>query len=486
MEELNDMLAIESNHVVLGGPANVQTRLFKLVDAKSMHKPMRQDGKLVFKALSSYEFNSSVVPDMQHPLHQFALDGLVATRVEEIDDLNTYSTHSSQRVCTVAIKGHAAMRIVADTNSIRASRLEQDPTKNFYLEPIRVLAKVFVVLVAVLVDKVKQRWMFQYEVVSSSNLDVDQRFSTGHKLYRKNLSEVPNSAVNGSRLTLRIVQLGSIVDTRFGAANDRKLTICVNILPYEPTEIVKMYLPEEGNVTQTVEKSIRRPVAIFRAFSKQTNPRVAKAASVEIRASIGLRRLKSGTRPSIGAGAAEIELLKKSISDMHLTIKTLISEVKGAREAQRDAIADLDGKFTKLSEESKKRSDELAADVKLVKKTQTENVENLTKTVVDQHVELVNAVEDARKKLLISMNNLSKTVVYNHEQIDARIKLFLDKQFSRYSDAVKFLIQERIFAFINAKIQDEDIFTISADDEKLKEFAEVLVDTYGIVDDENE
>ena len=469
MEELNDMLAIESNHVVLGGPANVQTRLFKLVDAKSMHKPMRQDGKLVFKALSSYEFNSSVVPDMQHPLHQFALDGLVATRVEEIDDLNTYSTHSSQRVCTVAIKGHAAMRIVADTNSIRASRLEQDPTKNFYLEPIRVLAKVFVVLVAVLVDKVKQRWMFQYEVVSSSNLDVDQRFSTGHKLYRKNLSEVPNSAVNGSRLTLRIVQLGSIVDTRFGAANDRKLTICVNILPYEPTEIVKMYLPEEGNVTQTVEKSIRRPVAIFRAFSKQTNPRVAKAASVEIRASIGLRRLKSGTRPSIGAGAAEIELLKKSISDMHLTIKTLISEVKGAREAQRDAIADLDGKFTKLSEESKKRS---------------ENVENLTKTVVDQHVELVNEIDDARKKLLISMNNLSKTVVYNHEQIDARIKLFLDKQFSRYSDAVKFLIQERIFAFINAKIQDEDIFTISADDEKLKEFAEVLVDTYGIVDDD--
>lgn len=555
MEELNDMLSIESNHITLGGPAVVLNRLFKFVDAKSMHRPLLLDGKLAYRALSSYVFNADVVPDSQHPLHQFALDGLVATRVEEIDDLNTYSTASAQRVCTVAVKGHSSMCLVAETNSIRdARRLPPDPAEHFYLEPIRVLAKVFVVLVAVLVDKSKQRWMFQYEVVSSSNLDVNPLFATGHKLYRKNLRELPSSAVEGDRLTLRVVKLGSVVDTRFGAADDRKLTICVNIAPYEPTEIIRMDVPDEANLTRTVEASIRVPIAIFRAFASPANPRIGKAAGVGLGASTGLRRLKSGHRPSTGTGAAELAVLKQSISDMHLILTTLISEVQGARKAQRDAINDIEGRFTELSQESKRRSDalaegiegvqqaqraqvekedtlildidglakgiegvqqaqhtqverdaildidrkltklsqdskELGAEIKTTQKEQstelTEKVDTLSNTVVDKHLEILEAIDGARRRQEVVMRNLKESVVKNHTQIDERIDGFLDKQFSRYDNAVNFLIKERIYQFIDAKIADQDIFVETPNDNLLKIFAADIVELYELGEDEN-
>jgi len=87
LEELNDMLAIEENHIVLGAGSSANG-LFRKMDARDLHRTsVNKAGKRVRTRLSFNGFDAlAVVPNAQHPLHQFALDGLVATRVEEVDD----------------------------------------------------------------------------------------------------------------------------------------------------------------------------------------------------------------------------------------------------------------------------------------------------------------------------------------------------------------------------------------------------------------
>jgi hypothetical protein len=198
MEELNDMLSIERNHIVLGAGANIRNRLFKTVNARDMYRNVVVNGKLVKRRLSYLVFDGSSFPDT-HPVHQFALDGLVATRVEEVDDLNTHSTAAAQQVCTVAVKGHAPMRLAhvpgeVGTGVLDEHQRSQDPASNVFLQPARILAKVYVVLVAVLVDDAKKQWKLQDQVVTSSNLEANPLFATGHKLFRSQLNDKPGTA----------------------------------------------------------------------------------------------------------------------------------------------------------------------------------------------------------------------------------------------------------------------------------------------------
>jgi len=464
MEELNEMLAIQRNHIVLGAGANAVSGLFHRVDAKSMFRSVVSTGKVIRKRIKHRVFDATgTVPDSQHPLHQFALDGLVATRVEDVDDLNTYSTAAAQNVCTVAVKGHAPMRLEHVPSEVGLFRRQShDPAGNLYLQPVRILAKVLVVLVAVLVDEATQRWRLQYEVVSSSNLDVDQRFATGTKLYRTNLSHEPNTAVAGDRLALRVVQLGSIVDTRFGAADQRQLTVCVNIAVFEPTVVVMVGEPDKDDVSKTVNVPLRIPRAAFRAFDNTDNPKPGKSIGVGLGASTGLRRLQTGDRPSTGAGAAELEALRRSISDMNVIVQRLVSEVKGAKQAQQAALNDLDAKLSLQSDESNGRSDQLLAELKVAQQQQKQ-----------------------------AASSLQESVRTNHDKLDTRIAEFLSAQFSRYDNAISVLIQTRIYEWINAIIRNETLAVLSDSDRQLKTFARDIVNEYELdhedtdLDDEN-
>ena len=105
LEELNDMLSRPENHI-----KKRVRRLFRKVDARSMYKPV--DGgkfeKLKFDAFDSRAGKGAPVPDAMHPIHQFALDGLVATRVEDVDDIDMSGSAFSQQLCTVGVKPGAA------------------------------------------------------------------------------------------------------------------------------------------------------------------------------------------------------------------------------------------------------------------------------------------------------------------------------------------------------------------------------------------
>ena len=352
MEELNDMLSIETNHIVLGAGANVRNTLFKSVNAHGMYFRTTVNNQIVNRRLSALVFNDSLLADT-HPLHQFAVDGLVATRVEEVDDVNTYSSAAAQQACIVAAKGHAPMRLAhvpgeVGTGVRDAHQRSQDPASNVYLQPVRILAKIYVVLVGVLVDATKQQWMLQYELVSSSNLEVDPRFATGHKLFRSKLSEAPNATAKGERLILRVVELGRVVDTRFGPAAQPQLTVCVHVVLHEPTELVTRNQPDPNDSTKTIPTELLVPRSVFRAFAAPANPKLAKAAIVRLRPSSGLRRLPSGARPATGAGAAELRALQQAIADMNTTIQQLTAQVAANKQSNRDSIQTLRTELQRL------------------------------------------------------------------------------------------------------------------------------------------
>jgi len=444
MEELNNMLSLQRNHIVLGAGANVNTRLFRRVDAKSMFRSVVLAGKVVKRRVPYSVFDADgTIPDSQHPLHQFAIDGLVATRVEEVDDLNTYSTAAAQNVCTVAVKGHAPMRLEHVPSEIGLQ--SHAPAGNLYLQPIRILAKVFVVLVAVLVDKATQRWMLQYEVVSSSNLDVDPRFAAGSKLYRTNLSHQPNAAVAGDRLTLRVVTLGSVVDTRFGAVDQRQLTVCVNIAVFEPTHVIVANEPDNDDLSKTVKVPLRFPRAVFRAFYKDVAPKVGKSAGVGLGASAGLRRLQTGDRPSTGAGAAEFAALRQAVSDMTLIVTRLSEEVQ----QQQVAIHELEGRSEKVLDATQKL-----------------------------HKEAVSSLDELKKQVG-ELNNINSD---GFQAVQDSIKQFFESHEELLESASEILIRDRLYAWIDAIIDGTVKTPTSAADKKLAEFAQRLVEEYDLED----
>lgn len=317
LEELNAKLALPDNLVVSTG-----TNLFKKKTANSMFKP-NNDGKTLVK-LDFDAFNiHGTVPDTQHPIHQFALDGLVATRVEDVDDIHVSGSTTSQQLCTVAVKGHAPMRISEIPGDIHFGVRESSSgstaqSSTTYLRPARVLAKVFVVLVAVRVEDVnktkRKKWRLQYETVSSSNLDVDPQFSSGHKLFRTKMSESKETGSIGFRLVLRVFELGTIVDTKFGPAEQPQLVVCVHVTPFEATEVTREQKADGKYVI------FRKPLNVFSTFVALGNPKAIKARSLEAPHS-ALRRLSSGVRPAVtGALAEDIEAMKKTISYMKVSL----------------------------------------------------------------------------------------------------------------------------------------------------------------------
>lgn len=336
MEEVNDMLAQEGAFLstTVDTAAATNNLLFKSVETRSVYSHVGKNRERA-KAIV---FRDNAI-DSQHPVMQFALDGLVATRVEEVDDLNTYSSASAQQACIVAVKGPAPMRLApvpgethtGISESLLGTRI---PAANVFLEPARILAKVYVVLTAVFVDVKdgKRRFKLRYETVSSSNLDVDPVFATGHKLFRKGL-RLPNRTtaasppVSGNRIVLRAFELGAVVDTAFGPAEQPQLTVCVHVTPLERVSI------------SSAGKHV--PVAPYELFESKTRAelRVERAKRLKAKGPsrlyrtdpsgklsvLGARPFVTGTSGGIGAElkgvlTALAELQKKSLErDEQLT-----------------------------------------------------------------------------------------------------------------------------------------------------------------------
>ena len=338
MEEVNDMLAQEGSYLSTTTDTGLSTRntLFATTTTRSVYNHDGTDRKTT-RAKVFFDAEVKLPPslflrkskvDSQHPVMQFALDGLVATRVEEVDDLNTYSSASAQQACIVAVKGPAPMRLAPVPGETRTGVRESEigtriPAENVFLEPARIMAKVYVVLVAVFVDVKdgRRRFKLRYEVVSSSNLDVDPVFAVGRKLFRDGL--LPTEMVPfvaGDRIVLRAFELGTVVDTAFGPAEQPQLTVCVHVTPLErvtsdgdthtpvpPYELFKRKTRKELREERANRLGATGPSRLYR-----TDPRGTLSV-------LGARPFVTGSGGGIGAELkgvldALVELQKQSLN----------------------------------------------------------------------------------------------------------------------------------------------------------------------------
>ena len=253
MEELNDLLAQPSNHF----PAATAVDLFVETESRSVFERTPDGDRIKWRRLKSKQFQKkTIVVDYGHPIRQFQLDGVVCSRVDGPEEAQSGSRLVPDYECNVAVMGPSVLNLL-DNGPIprslpHASPLPKREAAHVYLEPVRVICKVFVVLVAI--KKPNDMYMLTYELVSSANLDL---VSSNGKRFRTNLCIDPAAMTVGERIVLEAHELGSVVDSRFGARGEQAV-VNVHVAPLQRTTSVP------GAATKPVDAwaifADRRPV----------------------------------------------------------------------------------------------------------------------------------------------------------------------------------------------------------------------------------
>ena len=435
IELLNDMLAQGHNHAFFrtAFPGILGNKMMKTKTAKSIWKPGTNGKKVrtTFKA-----FDTSFLPD-EHPVNQFALDGLVAASVEAGDD--AHSSKTFDKACVVAVKGHAPMRTTVEAANLHTGVhqmqfvADKHPI-NYFCEPHQIMSKLFVVLVAVVEDRgrafvpIEKRFdvYFRYEVVSSTNLGVNPSFVVGYKLFRDRLFSAADSnstlgTPNGpNRVVCRVFELGSIVDTNFGPSTEPHLTVCVHIDAVE-----KVVAQTSGGSTHA------QPVDVRNTFDRVdvTEARIQRTLKLGLKSS-SLKRSFGGSRPATGNAAADLSEVKTLLSRM--TVR--LSEIEKKLNDNAAALNSLDRKVDADAAQLQQVRTELATLVK----TEAQAISTESSAKVDEVMQLINEFTDA------------------------------------FANENSVKLQKRLLEFLNAKFSNADLTAETELDKKLKAFAEKI------------
>lgn len=283
MEQLNELLALEQSHVEFGAAGETlfvsqrAKHMFTLEDRFSA-KRVEVTPRAVFKRRS--------IIDPFHPLLQYTLDGIVHTPADgDEHDNDGYTKHSSDEskpCCNVAVHGPCALTVLHmpsvhdrgfDVSSPDPSRANAAP--NVFMEPVRILSEIYVVLVAERETAASTKWKFSYNVVSQSNLDLDVPFPSNGKNFRTFLKPLYEGQTGAQmddalRIIVDIKRLGKVVDCKFGPSNSPQVVVAVNIKQFEPvkpeTNIPRPFPVDASRPDITATQFV--PKQIWRAFEK--------------------------------------------------------------------------------------------------------------------------------------------------------------------------------------------------------------------------
>lgn len=264
LEHLNDLLAQPVHHVSLGD--RTPLGFFTITTAKSLFY-VDGGGDLKREQARMFdvdEFFRKANRNKMHPVRQYALDGVVCTPSDE-------GGMNSSAMCNVAAKGPAPVSTHRTTNdlmrpvAVAPYPQERVVPSNHFLQPLDVMAHVYVVLVAVRVGSPKQ-WMFRYELVTSSN------FQTNHGFKRFTSSigfgQVQQATFkNASKVVLRVMQLGRIVDTNFGDKKSPSIVVSVNIRPFEAT--IRQSVDRIDAFGNTISTAFSKPLHVWNSFQNR-------------------------------------------------------------------------------------------------------------------------------------------------------------------------------------------------------------------------
>jgi hypothetical protein len=287
MEELNELLAQPHNFVNDGG--NPNAKFYDDMTAVGLFKPIVKDGKVSYtdtmKAKAMKAAYNIVGGKFTHPLVQYALDGVVATR-PEVDSSILISDsvgNSPGAVCNVAVHGPAALKVklaVQDPlKSVRAATSSVAPDvevtpENYYVRPLGIAAVLYVVLVAKRVEGKARTWMFQYDLVSSTHLSDVNRLARTRFLDDVAADPADTDLSNGiikKKLILRVEKLGVVTDSNF-VTNQKEVIVSIGIRRMEATQRKKAQITIAGNTTDV---PYTEPLNVFKTFQQyEGSPRI--------------------------------------------------------------------------------------------------------------------------------------------------------------------------------------------------------------------
>jgi hypothetical protein len=268
IDALNAILAESQNRVTFNNqPLDA---FFEIRKAKSHFAPAMNGNGVVYSKARVCKPLIDLVGSHMHPLIQYALDGIVST-APEADTQGISAAHgvgSSSAICNVAVAGHCIMQSkVVVKDPLKAIQMVAYPNKfvvpdNFHIEPIEILAKLYVVLVCVRETATSKDWTFRYEVVSSSNMAAAYPKKGSFLDGLGNVKDAKTIRLS-TKIVLKAFELGKIVDTNF-VNPQKQIVVCICMRPYEETEKAKREVTKKGKKTTI---AFVKPLDVFKTFN---------------------------------------------------------------------------------------------------------------------------------------------------------------------------------------------------------------------------
>lgn len=279
LEQLNDTLSLPENAVTTPS-ADAKELFVKKGRARSIY--LIKDAKTVTPSPISFAtFNASIV-DYSHPINQYALDGIVCSEADgdehENDGYHTARPLETKPVCNVGVQGPVPLNTLHIPSINEASyaavsgpgESQRRPAAHVFVEPARVLSEVYVVLVATRIAPTSTTWTLQYNIVSSSNTDLDVKAAPKDmRVFRRGLHEARMEYLSDAlRLVLTVHKLGKVTDCKFGPASAHQFVVCVKTSKYERT----VYAPQSAatqlpnDATQQIKATLVMPIQVYRSF----------------------------------------------------------------------------------------------------------------------------------------------------------------------------------------------------------------------------
>jgi len=414
MEELNELLAQPHNFVYDDGdPGN---KFYERSAAVGLFKPKVKDGKVSYTGIVGAKVMRAaydvVKGKFTHPLVQYALDGVVATR-PEVDSIISISESAGNypgAVCNVAVHGPAALKVklaVQDPlKSVRAATSSVAPDvevtpENYYVRPLGIAAVLYVVLVAKRVEGQPGKWMFQYDLASSTHLsDVNRLART------RFLDDVAADPADTSKkkLILRVEKLGVVTDSNF-VSDQKEAIVSIGIRRVEATRRAKEPINIAGNTTDV---PYTEPLDVFKTFQQYEEPlriqervlmRGAQVHRTTNNKTYRFSRFKAQYPSNIGEGAATFTL-EEVQRLMAQNFKSFREQITGDIDGVKNHV---DGALKKVNEKIDKIEQIVADefyDQSVFLEEQFEGSLEVTKTTGAEIEEMIDETnEDIQKKI---------------------------------------------------------------------------------------
>ena len=357
IDELNDMLSQDINHIRRNAPNS----LFREVTTKSVFRYRETNNEKTQDTWTTtkvevFDDTDSLIP-YDHPLQQFVLDGVVCSRVDEVEC--SLTTVTPELVCNVAVMGMSPLVTQNTFDGFDCAPFNRPfvrrPPDHHYIRPVDVLSKLYVALVATRVSE--NTYRLRYDVVSQTNLEVAKWVSGSARLFSSNLVYRTDDLVVDKRIVLKAHTLGTVVDTNSGSKDFDQMTVNVRVAPYERVATSAGGFSLAVNAKQLFQP--RPPTRTKNVTDARTTPpALAKRTTLPRHPLSGLRPLVVPTGSGGGPSSEQLQNILSAVTEGNRALRGQIENLKA--EVLRERTVEHDARIYELEKQVEQKELEIS------------------------------------------------------------------------------------------------------------------------------